>query len=103
MVGEALDGLEALQKAKDPQPDLIILDIGLPILNGIESAKRIRQVSPSSRVIFATQTDDADIRIEALATGAKGYVLKANAARELLPAVEAALKSGQFADARFAH
>ena len=48
-------------------------------------------------------TDDADIRIEALATGAKGYVLKAKAARELLPAVEAALKSGQFADARFAH
>jgi DNA-binding NarL/FixJ family response regulator len=61
----------------------------MPMLNGIEAAKRIRQRSPSSRIIFVTQESDADIRTAALATGAEGYLLKTNAMNELLPAVEA--------------
>jgi DNA-binding NarL/FixJ family response regulator len=73
----------------------------MPVLDGIEAAKRIRQGSPGSRVIFATQNNDTDIRIEALASGADGYLLKANAASELLPAIEAALKNGHSPDAPF--
>lgn len=89
VIGEACDGLEAVQRTTELQPDIVLLDIGMPILNGIEAAKRIRQDSPGSRIIFVTQENDADIRTEALATGAEGYLLKANAMSELLPAVEA--------------
>ena len=73
---------------------VVILDIGMPVLNGIEAAKRIRQDSPASKIIFATQNDEAEIKIEALASGAEAYLLKANAASELVPSIEAALKDG---------
>ena len=99
VIGEASDGLEAVQRTTELQPDLVLLDIGMPILNGIEAAKRIRQDSPSSRIIFVTQETDADIRAAALATGAKGYLLKVNAMSELLPAVEASLPNGHHASA----
>jgi DNA-binding NarL/FixJ family response regulator len=89
VIGEACDGLEAVQRTSELQPDIVLLDIGMPILNGIEAAKRIRQDSPGSRIIFVTQESDADIRTAALATGADGYLLKANAMSELLPALEA--------------
>jgi DNA-binding NarL/FixJ family response regulator len=72
-------------------PDIVVLDIGMPALNGIEAAKRIRQDSPTSKIIFLTQNNDEDIRLEALATGAEAYLLKANAGSEFLPSVEAAL------------
>lgn len=89
VIGEACDGLEAVQQTTELRPDVVLLDIGMPFLNGIDAAKRIRRDSPSSRIIFVTQEDDAEIRTEALATGAKGYLLKANAMNELLSAVEA--------------
>lgn len=99
VIGEACDGLEAVQRTTELQPDIVLLDIGMPLLNGIEAAKRIRQDSPSSRIIFVTQENDADIRTEALATGAEGYLLKANAMNELLPAVEASSPNGHDAHA----
>lgn len=71
VIGEACDGLEPVQRTAELQPDIVLLDIGMPILNGIEAAKRIRQDSPSARIIFVTQESDADIRTAALATGAK--------------------------------
>jgi DNA-binding NarL/FixJ family response regulator len=89
VIGEACDGLEAVQRTTELQPDVVLLDIGMPALNGIEAAKRIRQDAPGSRIIFVTQESDAEIRTAALATGAEGYLLKVNAMRELLPAVEA--------------
>lgn len=96
VVGEATDGLEAVRTAEDLQPDLIVLDIGLPKLNGIEAARRIRQLSPSSKILFLSQNPDLDIVQAALDTGALGYVHKTNALRELLPAVEAVLQGNQF-------
>jgi DNA-binding NarL/FixJ family response regulator len=72
------------------KPDIVLLDVGMPLLNGIDAAIQIRKDSPSAKVVFVTQDDDADIKNAALATGAEGYLLKANAVRELLPAVEAA-------------
>ena len=86
-VAEAGDGLEAVQKAKELRPELILLDIGLPNLDGIDVANRIRQIDPDARIIFLTQNSDKDMVRAALGTGARGYVLKADAGRELLRAV----------------
>jgi DNA-binding NarL/FixJ family response regulator len=102
VIGEVSDGLEAVQKAEELQPDLILLDIGLPTLNGIEAARRIRKVSPGSKILFASENRSADITEEALSTGADGYVVKSNAARELLPAVKAVLEGKRFLSATLA-
>jgi DNA-binding NarL/FixJ family response regulator len=96
IVGETSDGLEAVNKAEELQPDLIVLDIGLPSLNGIEAARRIRKVSPESKIVFMSQESSADVVQEALALGALGYVVKAHAGSELLAAVEAVLEGRQF-------
>ena len=102
VIGEAVDGLEAVQKAQQLQPDLILLDIGLPTLNGIEAARRIREISPNSRILFVSDNRSWDIAEEALRTGAAGYVVKSHAASELLPAVAAVLKGKRFVSASLA-
>jgi DNA-binding NarL/FixJ family response regulator len=96
IIGEALNGLEAVQRAQELQPDLILLDIGLPILNGIEAARRIREVSPASKIVFVSENRSVDVADEALSTGACGYVVKSDAATELLSAVEAVLQGKQY-------
>jgi DNA-binding NarL/FixJ family response regulator len=96
VICEASDGSEAVQKAEELKPDLILLDIGLPKLNGIEAARRIRQLSPGSKIIFLSQDNSLDVVQEALSTGALAYVHKAHAGSELLPAVEAVLRGGRF-------
>ena len=96
IVGETSDGLEAVHKAEELQPDLIILDIGLPSLNGIEAARRIRKLSPESKILLVSQESAADVVQEALALGALGYVVKAHAGSELLAAVETVLEGRQF-------
>jgi DNA-binding NarL/FixJ family response regulator len=96
IVEEVTDGLEAVQKAEELQPDLIMLDIGLPSLNGIAAARRIRKLSPKTKILFVSQESSADVVQEALALGALGYVVKAHAGSELLPAVEAVLQGRQF-------
>jgi DNA-binding NarL/FixJ family response regulator len=96
IIGEASDGLEAVQKALELQPALIVLDIGLPGLNGIEAARRIRKLSPRSTILFLSQESAPEIIQEALCLGALGYVIKAHAARDLLIAVESVLGNKQF-------
>ena len=95
-MGVVSDGLAAVQKAEEVQPDLILLDIGLPTLSGIEAARRIRKLSPQSKIIFLTQESSRDVVRDALNLGAKGYVLKANAGSELLAAVEEVRWGGEF-------
>jgi DNA-binding NarL/FixJ family response regulator len=96
VIAEASEGLEAVQKAEELKPDLILLDIGLSKLNGIEAALQIRQRSPNSRIIFLSQNSDLDVVRTALGTGALGYVLKIDAGCELLPSVDAVLGGEQF-------
>ena len=66
VIGEVSDGLEAVKKAQELQPDLIVLDIGLPTLNGIEAARRIREVSPEAKILFVSENRSWDITEEAL-------------------------------------
>jgi DNA-binding NarL/FixJ family response regulator len=96
VIGQVSDGLEAVQQAQELQPDLILLDIGLPTLNGIEAARRIRKVSPTSKILFVSENRSVDVAEEALSTGASGYVVKSHAAGELLPAVKKVLEGKQF-------
>jgi DNA-binding NarL/FixJ family response regulator len=96
VIAEAHDGLEAVRQAKVLQPDLILLDIGLPHLNGIRAARQIAQVAPSSKIIFLTQESSCEIVEEAFSLGAWGYVIKVNAGAELLAAVDAVSQGSQF-------
>ena len=94
-VKQASDGLEAVQKAEQIQPQLILLDISLPTLNGIEVARRVPKRAPSARILFLSVESDPDLVNEALSLGA-GYIHKPRASRDLLPAIEAVLKGEQF-------
>jgi DNA-binding NarL/FixJ family response regulator len=96
IICEARDGPHAVQKAEELTPDLILLDIGLPKMNGLEAARRIRKLAPDSKILFLTQESSADVVREALSLGALGYVVKAHAGTELLPAVQAVLQGKQF-------
>jgi CheY-like chemotaxis protein len=96
------DGLEAVRVAQRFQPDLILLDVGLPTLNGLEVARRIRTLSPTSKIVFVTQESSADVAQEALNIGASGYVVKTNAGRELIAAITVVLRGEQFVGSRFA-
>jgi DNA-binding NarL/FixJ family response regulator len=102
IIAEVSDGLEAVRKAEELQPDLILLDIGLPTLNGIEAARQIRTLSPQSKIIFVTQESSADVVEEALSSGAMGYVVKTHAASELLAAVEAVRQGRKFVNTGWA-
>jgi DNA-binding NarL/FixJ family response regulator len=96
IVCEVSDGSEAVQKAEELKPDLIVLDIGLPKLNGIKAARRIRQVSPNSKIIFLSTDNSPDVAQAALSTGAQSYVHKARAQSDLLPAINTVLRREQF-------
>ena len=93
---EASDGLEAFRKAKELQPDLIVLDIALPSLNGLEVAKRIREFAPGTKILFLSGESSPDVVREALNLGALGYVHKPELQSDLVPAIEAVLKGELF-------
>jgi DNA-binding NarL/FixJ family response regulator len=101
VICEVSDGLEAVQKAKELQPDLLLLDIGLPRLNGIEAARRIRTVSPRSKILFVSQESSSEMVEEALRLGASGYIIKSDAGSELASAVDAVLRGERYVGTRF--
>lgn len=100
IICEVSDGLEAVQKAEELRPDLILLDIGLPKLNGLEAARRIRLLAPETKILFLTQESSADVMKAALSLGGLGYVVKAQAGVELLAAVQAVLQGKLFVSSR---
>ena len=95
VIAQAADGPEAIQKAEELKPDLIVLDIGLPKLNGIEAARQIRRQSPNTKIVFLSQNNDLDVVRAALGT-AEGYVCKTDFRRDFLPAIQAVLRGQQF-------
>jgi DNA-binding NarL/FixJ family response regulator len=101
IVSEASDGLEAVQKAEEFQPDLIVLDIGLPKLNGIEAAASIRKVAPGAKILFLSENRFSDIAAAAMSAGGNGYVVKSDGGNELLVAIETVLHGKRFVSHRF--
>ena len=93
--------MDAVRKAEELRPDLILPDIGLPRLNGIEVARRVRTLSPKSKILFVSQESSVDVVQEALGTGGSGYVVKPDAGSELLEAVSGVLRGEQFVGKRF--
>lgn len=100
IVGEVSDGLEAVQKAEELKPDLVLMDLSLPKLNGIEAANRIRQTDPTTKIVFITAYRDSEAINTVLRNDADGYVLKWEIARDLLPAMEAVVWGGKFVSPR---
>jgi DNA-binding NarL/FixJ family response regulator len=92
----ASDGLEAIQKAADLQPDLILLDISLPEMGGIEAAEQIRRLVPKIKIIFLTGHSDPEIVQNAFRAGGDGYVLKWDAAQDLIAGLESVLFGKKF-------
>jgi len=89
VIGEASDGVEAVDKAGKLNPDVMILDVTMPVMNGLEACRLLRKQTPELEILFVTQHDSPQMMREALEAGARGYVVKSNAARDLLEAVEA--------------
>jgi DNA-binding NarL/FixJ family response regulator len=100
LVGEASDGLEALQKAQELQAEMILLDINLPKLDGFEVVRRVREHIPQLKIIFFSEDRSLDIAEHALRLGAYGYIVKSDA--ELVAALEAVLQGKQFVSSSLA-
>jgi len=93
---EASDGEGAIALVEEFKMDLVLLDIGLPRLNGIDVARQIRQLAPQTKILFVSQESSTDVVGEALATGARGYVVKTDAGSELVTAINAVLRGERF-------
>ena len=102
VVGAISDGIEAVQKARDLKPDVILLDIGLPGLNGIQAARQMLAHDPNARILFVTEQQSLEIAEVALGIGARGFILKSDVGRDLLPAMEAVVEGERFVGAKMA-
>jgi len=95
-ITEASDGLQAVERAEKLDADLILLDIGLPRMNGFEVARRLRYLAPRAKIVFVSQESSPDVVRKALSIGARGYIHKLRAGSDLLPAIEAVFRGEQF-------
>lgn len=102
IVGEAADAREGVQKSEELQPDVVLLDIGLPRINGIDAASSILSIAPHSKIVFVSVELCPELVQGALRTGAHGYVVKSDAASDLLPALRTVMNGQRFLGARFA-
>ena len=92
IVGAVSDGRTLLDTAPALKPDVIVLDISMPLLNGLDAARQLREVMPAAKIIFLTMNEDPDLAVEAMRLGASGYLLKSSAASELFRAIQQALR-----------
>ena len=102
VVCDVADGEEAIRRAKEYQPDVVLLDISLPGLDGFAAARHIKKLAPGSEILFVSQHDTVQMVREALRAGGRGYVVKLDALQELVPAVRAVSQKKQFISARLA-
>jgi len=96
IVGEVIDGQALLEVAPELKPDVIVLDIGMPLLNGLEAGKRIKKLLRAVRLVYLTMNTDLGVAEEAFRSGASGYLLKTSAATELVVAVREVLKGKKY-------
>ncbi len=96
VVGEMSNGRQALKAVKELKPDILVLDISMPVMDGIETAQRLRQANSKTRIVFLTVHDDPDYAREALETGALGYVIKTRIASDLMAAINEVHAGGTF-------
>lgn len=96
VVCEASDGLQAVEKAQAFQPAVVVLDISMPVMNGIQAVPKIRQVAPDAQILFVSQHNSLSVVREALATGARGYIVKSDASADLVAAVLAVSQGMEF-------
>jgi|SRR5882762_9852737 len=102
VVGTVGDGLALLAIAPALKPDVILMDISMPRLNGLEAGRRLKQMMPSVKLIFLTMNEDPDLAAEAMRSGASGYLVKTCAASELLDAIQAAIKGKSYVTPKIA-
>jgi DNA-binding NarL/FixJ family response regulator len=102
VICEASDGLDAVERAQELRPELILLDIGLPLLSGMDAARRMRNGAPQSRILFLTQESSPDVVNEAFNLGAQGYIVKLDAGKDLLPGINAVVRGEKFVSSRLA-
>jgi DNA-binding NarL/FixJ family response regulator len=96
VVAKVTDGRALVEAARRVHPDLVLLDVAMPLLNGLDAARQIHAISPSIRLIFLTMNDDPDLAAEAFRAGATAYLLKRSPASELLTAIRQAMKSRKY-------
>ncbi|HEY2393791.1 MAG TPA: response regulator transcription factor, partial [Candidatus Angelobacter sp.] len=96
VVGEAADGGEAVEKARELRPDIVLMDIGMPGLSSFESARQIKKNRLETKILFLTMYEDEDYLVQCLEVGASGYVLKDTPAPQLLTAVKDVYKGGKY-------
>jgi DNA-binding NarL/FixJ family response regulator len=96
IVGAVSDGRALLEIAPELNPDLIVVDIGMPLMNGLEAGLRLKKQMPRVKLIFLTMNNDPDLATEAMRSGASGYLLKSSAAEELTRAIQLALKGKRY-------
>ena len=96
IICESSDGFDAVRRTQELKPDLVLLDIGLPNLNGLEAARQIRKLAPETKILFLSSYDWPELLQEAMSIGAVGLVAKSEAARDLLPAVSSVLRGEQY-------
>jgi len=96
VVGSVADGRALLEVAPQLVPEVVVLDIGLPLMNGLEAGIRLKEQLPNVKLVFLTMNDDPDLAVEAMRSGASAYLLKNSAAEELLRAIQMALKGNRY-------
>jgi DNA-binding NarL/FixJ family response regulator len=96
IVGMVSDGRALLDAAPNLKPDVIVVDVGMPLMNGLEAGLRLKEIMPSAKIIFLTMNDDPDLAVNAMRSGASGYLLKRSAAAELIHAIQLSLKGKSY-------